>query len=196
MDSVQIREIIGWVIGVIALNIIAIITGVYSIVKTRKMLPLEIRGVDLNNLGKEVSIADQLEALATKAADKALKADERLSKIEESYRTLREENGMLKERIVCLEDKAEVQEALILDQSVVINEQSIRIDLQDTKIKDQEKEIGILRCELDNSKHYNATLIQQMKDQNLIPFQPSPSPIQPCTEEVVSIKPKGKTNGK
>ena len=65
MEITEAQNIIGWLLGVLAVGIISIITGIYSIIRSGKLMPKELKGVDLDNRSKEVSIADQLDELAT-----------------------------------------------------------------------------------------------------------------------------------
>lgn len=156
MDT-QIKDIVGWIIGIVLLNISTVIASVIVWVKAIKMMPKEVKGADLNNISKEVSIASQYDELATKAAEKTLKMQERLSKLEEDYEKLN--------------DKVDEQDSIIKEQAQIIKEQSLRLDAQDTKIKEQEEEIELLKCELNNAQSYNSALIQQMKDKNIIPIE-------------------------
>ena len=88
-------EMINWVVGVFLVGIISLIGGAISVIKAMRMLPKEEHSADLDNISKslelksrEVSIADQLDALATKAAEKTIKVQDRLDKLEEDYDTL------------------------------------------------------------------------------------------------------------
>jgi uncharacterized coiled-coil protein SlyX len=105
MDITQITELVKWVIAIGFAGIISTITGIILIVKAGKMLPRELRGVDLDNKGKEVSIADQFEDIATKAADKAIKAQGELDLLEQRMNS----------KISSLEEKIDNQNTIIED---------------------------------------------------------------------------------
>ena len=162
MEITETQNIIGWLTGVLAVGIISIITGVYSIIKSGRMLPKELKGADLENRSKEVSIADQLDELATKAAEKTLKTQEKYDKLEERY--------------CLLEDRVTEQDKVINHQNALIKEQTIRLDAQEVKVKEQDDEIYLLREELEGAKLYNESLIKQMQEAGVIPL-PRPEPI-------------------
>lgn len=151
------KEVIVWILVVIGTNLSAVILAVLSWIKAAKMIPREIKGSDLDNRSKEVSIADQLDELATRAADKAIKSQERLDKLESDYDLLK--------------DKVQTQDDIIKDQADIINKQSIRLDLQEKKIMEQEEEITLLKCELNNAQLYNQALISQMREKSIIPIE-------------------------
>lgn len=120
-------------------------------------MPKEIKSADLDNRSKEVSIANQYDELATKAAEKTLKTQERLTKIEDDYNNL--------------SIKVTAQEEIMRQQAIIIKEQSSRLDIQEKKIREQEEEITLLKCELNNAQIYNTALIQQMREQSIIPLE-------------------------
>lgn len=173
MDTSQAQNLIGWFLGVLGIGVISIITGIYSVIKVSKMIPREVRGADLDNLSKEISIADQFDELATKAADKAIKAQTRVDELEKKYCEMEEDFKEQKVLLSNLSARSEEQDILIAEQAAVIEEQSKRLDLQDKKISEQEEEINLLHYELSNSNAYNLALIQQMKEQHIIPIEES-----------------------
>ena len=175
MEITEAQNIIGWLLGVLAVGIISIITGIYSIIRSGKLMPKELKGVDLDNRSKEVSIADQLDELATKAAEKTLKTQEKYDRLEELY--------------CSLEIRVNEQDKVILNQNSLIGEQTNRLDIQEIKIREQDEEIFILKEELEGAKLYNETLIKQMQEAGVIPL---PRPEIPSK----LLRKKGVTNGK
>lgn len=166
-DPSTLQELIQWFIGVLVVSLISSITGIISIIKAGKMVPREIKGADLNNKSKEVSIADQYDILATKAAEKTLKMQDRLDKLETDYDAL---------------------EDTIRRQADIIEKQNVRLDAQEQKIMEQDVEIDKLKCELNNSEQYNKALIQQMREQKLIPLEKESIQIEDCKEKVITKK--------
>lgn len=143
MDFTQIQDVIGWVIGLFASSIIAIVVGIISIIKSGRMLPKDLRKADLENKDKEVSIADQLDEIATRAADRALKTQERLDNLEVDY--------------LVLKNRVTEQDQIIREQAKIIKEQSERLKS--------------LSDELCNTQAYNSALIKQMHNANMIPVE-------------------------
>lgn len=150
------QDLITWIIGALLINIVTLGVSIISWIKSAKMMPKEIKGAELNNISKEISIANQLDELATKAADRTLKTQSRLDKLELDYENL--------------EAKVKEQDEIIRTQNNTIKEQTGRLDMQDKKMKEQEDEIEFLKCELKNSKLYNQSLINQMREKNIIPI--------------------------
>lgn len=173
------QDLIVWIIGALLINLSTLAISIISWVKSAKMMPKEIKGADLNNISKEISIANQYDELATKAAEKALKLQERLDKIEDDYDSLSE--------------KVDAQDIIIKQQAAIIKEQSARLDAQDTKIKEQEEEIENLKCELNNSQLYNYALISQMKEKNIIPVEISSLNVRDCKKRTKEKKLKENT---
>lgn len=173
MDFNEIQDAVGWIIGVFALGIVSLVAGIYNIIKTEKLAKRDIRSADLTNESKEVDLAKIYKAMATETAIEQLEIVNRLKK---------------------LEDKSEEQEELIKQQSKIIEEQTKRLDMQEKKIEEQEVEIEKLRCELNNSKIYNNALIQQMKDNNIIPVEQSNLPQKDCESPTIPST-KRKKNG-
>lgn len=181
MDFTELKDVIGWILGFSATSVIALVVGVINIIKSGKMMPREIKGVDLENDEKNLTneekrlgLAASYKAIAKQAADEALETNKRLTSLEE---------------------KVETQETIIKQQAEIITKQSKRLDLQDIKIKEQEDEIALLRCELSNANSYNAALIQQMKDAQLIPIEVSLTNQIDCSEVKKQRRSKGQKNG-
>ena len=149
MDITQIQGLIYWVIGIFGLSLVSLITGVYAIIRSGKMLPKELKGADLNNEGKEVDIAKLYKGLAAETALETLEVNKRLK---------------------ALEDKVENQEGIIKNQASTIIIQSDRLDMQDKKIEQQDEIIFILECKLNNSEQYNKALIEQMQKERITPM--------------------------
>jgi len=163
MDFSEIRDLIGWGIGIFATSLIALIMGIINIVKSGKMLPSELKGADLNNKSKEVSLADQYDILATKAAEKVLKMQERLDKIDEDSSIMRGNFEAMQEDYEKLKDKVETQDCIIKKQELLIKEQGKRLDMQDNTIDGQKKEIETLTNKLNEAEKRNSELIKQLQ---------------------------------
>lgn len=189
MEFSDIKELITWGIGLLATTVISLVLGVISIIRSGKLAPREIKGADLNNKSKEISIAEQYDILATKAAEKVLKMQERLDKIEEDSETLELGFVNLKKEYEDLKEQVEVQEGIISSQALIIEEQSKRLDLQEDKIKEQQEEITLLRCELENSRKHNLALMEQMRKESVRPVEISSIE----TEDCEKLKTKRKT---
>lgn len=154
------KDSVGWIIFILS-NISALVVSIFTWIKSKKMMPREERGADLDNLSKELEITQYYETLATRAAEKTVQMQERLDKLEKDYDQL---------------------EKVIKEQIDIIKKQTLRIDQQDLKIREQEKEIEILKCELHNERAYNSALIQQMKDQKVIPLERSGASLKNCDQ--------------
>lgn len=82
MNPENTQNIIGWVVGLVATSGIAIIIGIINIIKSGTMIKRDVRGADLSNKSKEVSLAEQYETLTNRATQKVLDMQERLDSIE------------------------------------------------------------------------------------------------------------------
>lgn len=169
MDITEAKDLIYWIIGILLTSVTAGILGIINVVRAGKLLPKDMKGADLSNKSKEVSIAEQYDELATRAAEKVLKMQERLDKVEGDSETMELGFVSLKKDYAELKEKIDTQAEIIEKQAIIIEEQSKRLDLQEKKIKDQQIEIELLKCELENAKAYNDALIEQMKIEKIIP---------------------------
>jgi len=150
MDNIPEISPVFWMITTAITTLSSVVLGIITWVKSAKLMPKELTKADLENRKAEVSLADQYEIMATRAAEKAVNMQSRLTKNEEDIASM----------------KAKIQ-----DQSEIIKAQSIRLDAQDKKITDQEAEIFSLGKELNLAKAYNTALISQMKKENLVPLE-------------------------
>jgi flagellar motility protein MotE (MotC chaperone) len=155
MDITQITELVKWVIAIGFAGIISTITGIILIIKAGKMLPRELKGADLDNKDKEVTIADKFEDIASKAADKALKAQGELDE-------LRDDMQEMRENIRSLEESR---------------------DAQNTIIAENAQEIAALKCEINNYKIYTSALIDQLKNANIIPVEMASLNLENCKDK-------------
>jgi len=169
MDFNEIKNATEWFFALLATSGIALILGLFNIIKSGKMLPRDIKKADLDNKSKEISIADQFNKLATDAAERALKLQEKIDMLESASVSLQSNFTSLNSDYALLKDMVEAQETVIGEQAIIIEEQSKRLDLQDAKIIEQQEEIETLKCELDNTRQYNEALIKQMRDAHIIP---------------------------
>ena len=141
MDTSTWQGIVGWIIGIGASSVIAIIVGIISIIRSGKMLPKDLKGADLGNEEKEANLAKTYKMIATEAAQEALEINKRVSVLEEQ----------------------------VHKQSVVIMEQAETIRLQGERITAQDEIIETLECKLSNSEEYNRILIEQMQREKITP---------------------------
>jgi len=189
MDITQVQNLIGWMVGVFLVGVISVVSGVLAVVKAGKMNKREIKGADLNNKSKEISIADQFEEIATKAAEKTLNTQKQLDDLQQDYKKVLER---LEEQAKLMSDQADIideQSNRLDEQEEIIKQQNNRIDEQDRKIDDQNETIAILECKLNNSEAYNKALIEQMKKAELTPVEISSISPEDCSK----VKSRGKS---
>lgn len=161
-------NLITWIIVGLLTNLSALIAGIIAWIRSAKMMPKEVKGADLSNRSKEVSIADQFDALATKAAERAVQIQTRLSRIESDYDTLKSEHDKLSTKVF-------EQEKVIREQELTISNQTCRINMQEKKIEDQDEIIATLRYDLDLAQEYNTKLRLQLTEFNIVPLE-NPKP--------------------
>lgn len=150
------KELITWILIVVGTNLSAVILAIISWIRAVKMIPRELEASDLDNKIKEASIAEQMDELATKAADKAIRLQERLDVLEKEHELLKEEVGK--------------QKSIAREQADTIIMQNTRLDLQEKKIEEQEGQIETLKSDLFKAQAYNMALIKQMQEENMIPI--------------------------
>ena len=157
MDIAQTGEIIKWVIVIGIASILSAVASAIAIIKASKLLPKELKGADLDNISKELSIAEQFDIIATKAANKTIATESRLEDLEACH--------------IELKGKIESQDVIISEQTRIILEQNKKIEEQSKKIDAQEVEISALIFELANYKSYTNALVTQMKNSGIIPLE-------------------------
>jgi hypothetical protein len=168
MDIEKIQGLISWVIGVGAAGIISIIVGIISIIRSGRMLPRDLKAVDLENKMKETSLADQYEEIADRAAQKASK---------------------MQEKFDVLEIKLEEFKHQLEEQSKIITSQTLTIHMQSERIDAQDIEIEKLKCEKNNSDIYIEELINQIKQASIIPITPKNIPtLKDCSKQNKKLK--------
>ena len=150
MDNLPNISPVFWIITSVITTISSIVLGAITWIKSAKLMPKELTKAELENKQAEVTLADRYEELAQRAAEKAVNLQGRLDNHEKDIDQLK---------------------LTIKTQSEIITEQSLRLDRQDLRIKDQEVEIVSLVKDLNLAKAYNFALINQMKDENLIPLE-------------------------
>jgi len=155
---------VNWLLAFILTNFVTIVGAVFAWVRAIKMTPKEVKGAELDNKNKEVSLAEQFNNLAIKAAEQTVFAQSRLEKIEKDYNILKEAHDSLVAKVA-------EQGIILKDQARTIETQNLRINQQDIKINEQEELIACLRSDLDASTEYNNMLIAQMKERNITPVQ-------------------------
>ena len=169
MNPENTQNIIGWVVGLVATSGIAIIIGIINIIKSGTMIKRDVRGADLSNKSKEVSLAEQYETLTNRATQKVLDMQERLDSIENQSISLQGSMDKLRKNYSDLEGEIKEQKELILQQTTIIEEQGKRLELQEIKMSEQQEEISRLRKELEKERRRNYSLMNQMKENNIIP---------------------------
>lgn len=162
MESTQ--GLINWILVVVFTNLAAIGTAILAFVKASKMIPKEVEGAELDNKGKEASVADQFNEIALKAAEQAVVLQDRLLRIEGDYNMLKSAHDELARKVV-------MQDVTIKEQARTIDTQTIRLNQQGTKLTEQDELIASLRFDLDATTEYNETLIRQLKAKNITPAQ-------------------------
>lgn len=183
MDITQIKEVIGWIIGLFSTSVVALIIGIISIIRSGKMLPRDLKGADLTNKEKEKVIdgadldnrakeLDLIERYDGLIADLTIKYDT----LKKEYENIKNENETLRDDYIILKD-----EQLILREK--INSQDIVINHQTSIIEEQKEEITMLMCELNNYKEYTKALIEQMKEAQMIPVEMKTLPLEDCTKK-------------
>lgn len=155
MDKLQEMSPVFWMITTAITTISSLVLGIITWFKSAKMMPKEITKADLENKGKELSLVEQYDEIATMAALRAVNAEQR-------FQSLENENKEMRERLLS-------QEKTINEQSETMRMQSIRLDGQEERMKAQDKEIVELVQELTLSQAYNAALINQIRKENLTP---------------------------
>jgi hypothetical protein len=161
------QNLLEFIIALVFMNLSAIAIAIVTWRKSTKMLPKELQGVELDNRGKELNLANQYDQIAQKAADKALKVQERLDKLEGDH---------------------EILEKKVSEQADVIAQQATVIEAQSERMNAQEEEIAGLICELNNYKEYTSSLIDQMKQANIVPVERNITTMEDCKEKVKKSK--------
>lgn len=159
------QELITWIIVVVLTNLATIITSIFTWIRSSKMMPKELKATDLDNMGKEASVAGQFNDIATKAAEQAVNLQSKLMQIEQSYNDLKDAYDELNDRVAN-------QEAIIQEQAKIIEHSNIRLNEQETRMSEQDEIINELKFDLNVAQQYNSELISQMRLKNLIPIEP------------------------
>lgn len=157
-------EGINWITAFIITNSVTIIGAIFIWIRAVKMMPKEVKGAELDNKGKEASVADQFNTIALKAAEQAVALQARLGRIEGDYNILKTAHDLLSVKVV-------EQDTALRDQARTIEAQTARLNQQDIKIIEQDELITSLRFDLDATTEYNSVLLAQMKEKNIIPAQ-------------------------
>lgn len=173
------KELVTWLLLIVATNLSAVILAIMSWVKAAKMIPRDIKAADLDNQAKEGSVADQFNTIAIKAAEQATILQGRLLRIEGDYNILKSAHDELVKKVI-------LQDIALKEQLRTVEAQTARINQQDGKISEQEELISSLRFDLNATTEYNYILIAQMKEKNLVPVE---SPKHRKTNERVIVDP-------
>lgn len=159
------KEVITWILITIATNLSAVVLAILSWVKAAKMLPKELKGSDLDNKSKEISIAEQYDEMATRAAQKTLDLQNKLDCLEINF-------NEIKKSYETLSLSCEKLSSRIGEQDEIIKKQSETINMQTMRLNEQEGEISSLRADLLLSQEYSQLLVNEMKLRNLTPPEP------------------------
>lgn len=163
------KEILKWLIPLIITNIASIIGTIITWVKSSKMLPSELKGADLTNKSKELSIVEQYDLLTIKAVDNAVRLQERVNQYELDYAALKEAYELIKQELT-------EQNTIILHQSGIINQQATRIVSQGAQINDQEELIIGLRSDLSVEQEKNNFLTAKLDELKGVTLKPKTKP--------------------
>lgn len=159
------KEMITWILVVIGTNLSAVVIAILSWIRAAKMMPKELKASDLDNMGREASVADQFNDIAIKAAEQAVSLQDKLLKIEDNYNLLKCEYDELKQKVAS-------QEKTIQEQIKIIEQNNIRLNEQEARMAEQDEIIDELKFDLNLAHQYNLELIAQMKAKNLTPIDP------------------------
>jgi hypothetical protein len=162
------KTIINWFNDINGIVIVSIITNIglfIKIIRDGKMLPKDLKGADLDNRTKELSLADMYDEIATKAAEKVMKMQEKYDGLEVRFDLLENDQKILKRKV-------EDQDILLLEYS----ENSVK----------QNKKVEYLECQLSNYEKYNSALIQQIRKEQLIPVEMKTLPLKNC-EKILEV---------
>ena len=164
VELLQHEELLNWMFGILAVNIITMIGAVIAVVKSIRMMPREEamadivnKGVELNNKVKEVDAFVRYEDLIDKA-------NERNTIVRLKLDTLFDENRTMK-------SKTADQEHEIGRLQKTMTEHSEKLNGQNTLLEAQQKEIVILREALAEARKYIDDLLKQFKDMNIKPVK-------------------------
>ena len=158
------KELITWILVVVVTNLATIATAILSWMRAAKMMPKEVKGADLDNMGKEASVADQFNDIANKAAEQAVNLQTKLLRLEGDYNMLKSAHDELNGKVVA-------QDLTIKEQARVIENNNIRLNEQEIKMCEQDEVINELKFDLGVAQQYNSELIVQMRNANLIPLE-------------------------
>lgn len=158
------EETVRVLVAFIITNSIAIVGAIFAWVRAIKMIPKEVKGAELDNMGKEASVADKFNDIALKAAEQTVNLQAKLISIEVSYNMLKAAHDELAIRVVN-------QDMTMKEQARTIEAQTARLNQQGNKINEQEELIASLRSDLDATNAYASALVEQMKSANLVPLE-------------------------
>jgi len=149
--------LIGCLIGTVIVGILLIITNIVSIIRAGRMMPKELKGIDLSNKEKEIDIASQMDIMLTNSMSKALDWQNKFDALDCKYRDQGEELKKIK-----LEFES---------QSSLINLQEKRILALEELSISQKKEIDILMTEVNNYSLWTNALVSQLQKVDLKPIK-------------------------
>lgn len=152
--------IIKWV-NILA-SIVALVVGITSWIKSKKLMPEEIEKVKLENASKEVSIAEQFNNLAISAAKQVNELHERVTKIEKEYREIQSENANMKDKHDAL-SKSHIE----------LQSKHNTLKSEHNALKEEYESLNekliTVESDLTVAQEYINTLIEQLKESNIPP---------------------------
>jgi hypothetical protein len=174
------KNISDWINGVLIASLLGNAISIINLIRSTKMLPKDLKGADLDNRTKEISMVEIYDEIATRAAGKVMEFQKMFYSLQDRFVILENDNKLLKDEQRLLKDEQKLLKLKVESQDVIISEQTKTIETQNAQIDKLNIEIDVLVCELNNNKLYNSTLIEQMKKENIIPIDIDTLPIEDC----------------
>lgn len=144
------KDIVAWIIGIGAASVLSLITGIFAIFRSGKMLPKEIEGADLNNKKTETEILQKMQDMLKNAINDTAEWQNKFDKLDCEARNNRDELNNLKDQTV---------------------EQNERILALETISKSQKQEIIELTAEVNNYYLWTNALVKQLEKAEMKPIK-------------------------
>lgn len=144
------KDIVAWIIGIGAASVLSLITGIFAIFRSGKMLPKEIQCAELNNKKLETEILGKTQEMLNNAVSSAVSWQTRFDKLDDEFRQTRCELENIKEKSL---------------------EQTDRIIALEALSKSQKDEIIALTTEVNNYSLWTNALVKQLEIAELKPVK-------------------------
>lgn len=144
------KDIVAWIIGIGAASVLSLITGIFAIFRSGKMLPKEIEGADLNNKKTETEILQKMQDMLKNAINDTAEWQNKFDKLDDEFRQTRCELENIKEKSL---------------------EQNDRIIALEALSKSQKDEIIALTTEVNNYSLWTNALVKQLEIAELKPVK-------------------------